>query len=256
VSTACVELKGGSVGLALHDDALEHAVVVTRGGKDAADAFDRVEVRVLERVAPPYLRGRGLTGNPRPKLSVRVDLSSGHRIGQPRVEIGRRIRPELEDVEIMNREHAGRLLRVPGHELEARLPRADAADAERRQPAVAARVSVFYRSVRPLPRSRSLARAQTARRHVDGEPFELDAPEREWRGEQPQKSGAAGEGFERDERKHVGAPVVTQDEPAAAHFRPWEDTHLQPLDGNLALKAAVQRGHDPIAEVWGAAGHQ
>ena len=98
-------------------------------------------------------------------------------------------------------------------------------------------------------RRRTLAGAHPAGRHMDRERLEVHTAQGEGCRQQTGDPGPARKGADRDERLHIRAAVVPQHQPGATHLRGREHRDLQGPELYLALEPAVQRRHDPVAQV-------
>ena len=214
---------------------------------------------------------RGSRGVPRTEGALDVDLAGRLRVRQPRLETGGAIEAEVGHHQIVDVEHARQLGRIVGVDLQPRGARADRVDEDRRlgraradgvtassrvpcgvQPPWRRAPSFGVRRRRPV--AVASARESPAPRSPPGG-TRISRPSRSivfrcsCLNIRPGIERAGRERLDRDQRRHVAAALVADDQAGAADFRLREDRDLQRGDLGLAVEPLVERLHRQVADV-------
>ena len=169
--------------------------------ENPADAFDVVELGVLERVLSANRRERRLLGEPRTEDAGRFDAAARDGVGDTRLEPRALGQTEAPHDEIVNLEDARQLVRLPRGDLQAGIVRDDLVDddrcAGRREPA--RQGCCVQRPHRGL---------QTTGRDPDVGAGQGDVAEPHLRSNQAGEWCAGLEGTHRDQRRQVGVGIA------------------------------------------------
>jgi hypothetical protein len=120
--TGEIDGEVGRFGLSIDFDALEHPSVGTDRGQDAADAFDHVQVGILEHVLALHRCQAGFVRVPGPEYTARLHTATRHRIGQARLEARTLGGAEVAQHQIMNLENTWQPAWAPRCDLQCRRP--------------------------------------------------------------------------------------------------------------------------------------
>src|SRR6266478_825646 len=91
-----------SVGFAIHDNVVESTAILSGGRQDPANAIDRAQIRVVERIAAAYRSVARAVCLPWAKPSVREDVSHRLGVGQVRIEVHRSLWPNARHFQTLN----------------------------------------------------------------------------------------------------------------------------------------------------------